>query len=85
MTNTIALVLVFLLLSASGLGQGPIPQKAPAPPKASSKQEPEPQSGNTRGAASSELTAADLDAFLDGVVPLQLKQNDIAGATVAVV
>jgi CubicO group peptidase (beta-lactamase class C family) len=32
-----------------------------------------------------ELTAPDVEAFLDGLVPLQLKANDIAGATVAVV
>ena len=32
-----------------------------------------------------ELTAADVEAFLDGIVPLQLGQEDIAGATVAVV
>jgi CubicO group peptidase (beta-lactamase class C family) len=32
-----------------------------------------------------ELTAADIEAFLDGIVPLQLDREDIAGATVAVV
>ncbi|HEX6729839.1 MAG TPA: serine hydrolase domain-containing protein [Pyrinomonadaceae bacterium] len=32
-----------------------------------------------------ELTAADVEAFLDGIVPLQLKQDDVAGATIAVV
>jgi CubicO group peptidase (beta-lactamase class C family) len=32
-----------------------------------------------------ELTAADVEAFLDGIVPLQLDREDIAGATVAVV
>jgi len=32
-----------------------------------------------------ELTAADVEAFLDGIVPLQLERDDIAGATVAVV
>jgi CubicO group peptidase (beta-lactamase class C family) len=31
------------------------------------------------------MTAADVEAFLDGIVPLQLSRNDIAGATVAVV
>jgi CubicO group peptidase (beta-lactamase class C family) len=31
------------------------------------------------------MTAADVEAFLDGIVPLQLKRSDIAGATVAVV
>lgn len=35
--------------------------------------------------AGHELTATDVEAFLDGLVPLQLKANDIAGATVAVV
>jgi CubicO group peptidase (beta-lactamase class C family) len=32
-----------------------------------------------------ELTAADVEAFLDGVIPVELKAEDIAGAAVAVV
>jgi CubicO group peptidase (beta-lactamase class C family) len=32
-----------------------------------------------------ELTPADLDAFFDGLIPLQLQRNDIAGAVVIVV
>src|SRR6476659_5641803 len=32
-----------------------------------------------------EMTAADVEAFLDGLVPLQIKEDDIAGATIAVV
>jgi len=32
-----------------------------------------------------ELTASDVEAFLDGIVPLQLEREDIAGATIAVV
>src|SRR5689334_14032239 len=32
-----------------------------------------------------ELTAQDLETFLDGIVPLQLEGDDIAGATIAVV
>jgi CubicO group peptidase (beta-lactamase class C family) len=32
-----------------------------------------------------EMTAADVESFLDGIVPLQLKQSDIAGATISVV
>jgi CubicO group peptidase (beta-lactamase class C family) len=32
-----------------------------------------------------ELTAADLSAFLDGLVPMQLQREDIAGAVIAVV
>lgn len=31
------------------------------------------------------LTAADVEAFLEGIVPLQLERDDIAGATVAIV
>jgi CubicO group peptidase (beta-lactamase class C family) len=32
-----------------------------------------------------ELTATDVETFLDGIVPLQLEREDVAGATVAVV
>jgi CubicO group peptidase (beta-lactamase class C family) len=32
-----------------------------------------------------ELTATDLEAFLDGLVPLQIERDDIAGATISVV
>ena len=32
-----------------------------------------------------EMTAVDIEAFLDGLVPLQLKHSDIAGATISVV
>ena len=32
-----------------------------------------------------EMTAADVERFLDGLVPLQLQQSDIAGATISVV
>jgi CubicO group peptidase (beta-lactamase class C family) len=35
--------------------------------------------------ASHELTAADVEAFLDGAVPQQLQREDIAGATLAIV
>lgn len=36
-------------------------------------------------AGAHDLNAADVEAFLDGLVPLQLKQDDIAGATIAIV
>ena len=32
-----------------------------------------------------EMTSADVQAFLDGLMPLQLEQNDVAGAVIAVV
>jgi CubicO group peptidase (beta-lactamase class C family) len=43
-------------------------------------QVPQPSTNGTH-----EMTAADVESFLDGIVPLQLQRNDIAGATVAVV
>ncbi len=36
-------------------------------------------------AGSHELTAQDVEAFLDGIVPLQLEHDDIAGATISIV
>jgi CubicO group peptidase (beta-lactamase class C family) len=35
--------------------------------------------------AKHDMTAQDIEAFLDGLVPVQLEANDIAGATIAVV
>ncbi|MCI0611348.1 beta-lactamase family protein, partial [bacterium] len=35
--------------------------------------------------SSAELSAKDLEAFLDGVMPLQLKREDIAGAVIVIV
>jgi CubicO group peptidase (beta-lactamase class C family) len=32
-----------------------------------------------------EMTAADVETFLDGLVPLQIKQDDIAGVTISIV
>ena len=32
-----------------------------------------------------EMTATDVEAFLDGIVPTQISQNDIGGMTIAVV
>ncbi len=40
---------------------------------------------NNPSTGGKELTAADVEAFLDGIVPQQLAQDDIAGATVSVV
>ncbi len=34
---------------------------------------------------STRMTAADVEAFLDGIVPLQLARDDIAGATISIV
>jgi CubicO group peptidase (beta-lactamase class C family) len=75
------LTLVFLLsLCGAGMAQkpsnplapGPNKNIAPAPPAA-------PQ------VPPAQLTTEDVSAFLDGVVPLQIERNDIAGAVVVVV
>lgn len=78
--TVIAVLSTSLAVSALALGQGPAP-KVPASrtqtQPASSERTPAPQKP--------ELTASDLDAFLDGLMPLQLEHADVAGAVVAVV
>src|SRR5690349_10491131 len=61
------------------MGQAPS-QPAPIPDNKSSQPAPQPVPKGTH-----EMTASDVEAFLDGIVPLQLSRNDIAGATIAVV
>lgn len=69
-----------LLLFSARLGaQNPL---APAtPPKAEISQEVPPAVPMT----THPLTAADVETFLDGLVPLQLEKDDIAGVTVSIV
>jgi CubicO group peptidase (beta-lactamase class C family) len=71
-------VLLFAVVSA---GQGPAakgPAKKVAEPKPSEIKSPQ------TSAPSPQLTATDLGSFLDGLVPVQIEQADIAGAVVAV-
>lgn len=79
MKKPIALFLSALFLTSLVVGQVPSP---PALTKQEPAQPPAPQAtpGNKH-----EMTAADVEAFLDGIVPLQLGVSDIAGATVSVV
>ena len=78
MRTTIALLTIALVFALSVMGQGPNPA-APIPDdKSSPAAQPSPKTAH-------EMTASDVEAFLDGIVPLQLGRNDIAGATVAVV
>ncbi|MGE5109363.1 MAG: serine hydrolase domain-containing protein, partial [Acidobacteriaceae bacterium] len=72
------LIALSLLLPNLLIAQGP---KPPTPTKKTveAAPAPEPSSGTH------ELTAADLGAFLDGLMPLQLQREDIAGAVVLVV
>src|SRR6185369_8089929 len=67
-------VMCLLCLFVAVLGQAPVETD----PK---KEEPAPQLPS----GTHEMTAADVEAFLDGLVPLQIQRDDIAGATIAVV
>jgi CubicO group peptidase (beta-lactamase class C family) len=73
------LALQFALLITLGMAQAPkttpVPP-APQPPTAGESRVTEPPH---------ELTVADVHAFLDGFVPMQLEREDIAGAVVLVV
>jgi CubicO group peptidase (beta-lactamase class C family) len=71
-----------LLPMAAAAQQQPKPTLVPTRPTRAAKAAPVtlPAAG-----APTPLTATDLDAFLDGIVPLQLQKADIAGAVVTVV
>ena len=76
----IALLLASSLCVPFTCGQGPA-SKVPA-----AKAKAEPATHEPKVAAKApELTATDLETFLDGLMPLQLERADIAGAVVAVV
>ena len=79
MKKPIALFLSALFLTSLAVGQVPSPP-AFTKQETSESQAPQPAPSNRR-----EMTAADVETFLDGIVPLQLGLSDIAGATVSVV
>ncbi len=79
MRKMTALIVLTLVLASLVAGQVPNLPKAPSKPGT------EQITAEKIPAGTHELTAQDLAAFLDGIVPLQLESNDIAGATVAVV
>lgn len=74
----ITIILIVILLFSSGLGQ------VPSLPTAPTNKEKDQLTSEAKQSAP-ELTAADVAAFLDGVLPAQLQREDIAGATVAIV
>lgn len=77
------LLLLVILLCIGASAQAPVPATAPAAVKkaaAGTANAVTPQSTNTP-----EMTNADVSAFLDGVMPLQLAREDIAGAVIVVV
>jgi CubicO group peptidase (beta-lactamase class C family) len=77
--KSIALFVSALFLTSLVVGQVPTP---PAVTKKQTSESPAPQA--TPG-SKHDMTAADVETFLDGIVPLQLGLSDIAGATVSVV
>src|SRR5579862_9662050 len=73
-------VFVFGLLLSAQTPQETNPSPKPSPELATGTQAP-PQAAQV----TPQLTKEDVEAFLDGVVPIQLQKGDIAGAVVAVV
>src|SRR5215467_3630371 len=67
---------VWIALLACATASAQQPAKNSPPPKSQEI---------TPAKPASELTTPDLEAFLDGLMPLQLQRGDIAGAVVAVV
>lgn len=70
---------VFLCCGTVAAQQPKVPPAQPAPPAQPGAEEP-----NTTETPH-EMTAADVEAFLDGFVPMQLERENIAGAVVLVV
>jgi CubicO group peptidase (beta-lactamase class C family) len=79
MKKLTALMMLILFLFASVWGQ--IPNLPKTPTEGGTEQ----QTAEKTPSGVPELTAQDLEAFLDGIVPLQLERDDIAGATISVV
>lgn len=80
LTYSVCLLLLILLLPTGFYAQGPKP--TPRPAKAGTK-----ATGSVPAptGAATEMTATDVGAFLDGVMPLQLAREDIAGAVLLLV
>ncbi len=74
------LACVLLLAVAVPAAAEKVQPKPPAPQPSASAQAP-----SASGAATHQLSPADLEAFLDGFVPYALKNADIAGLTLVVV
>src|SRR5262249_27382237 len=70
----VGFALLALLAWAAVSAQPPAKKSGPAKPQAQLPQKP-----------AAEMTTADIEAFMDGLMPLQLERGDIAGAVVAVV
>ena len=79
------LLLAALALGPAWAGRAQGPANPPvAPPRPATEAAQQPSTTSQTGQAH-DLTASDVGAFLDGVMPIELKADDIAGAVVAVV
>jgi len=81
MSKQLNALILILLFSLSSIAQGPAPNVAAGP----NKEKAQPVAETKTPSRTPELTATDVETFLDGIMPLQLERDDIAGATVAVV
>jgi CubicO group peptidase (beta-lactamase class C family) len=75
-------MLLLLVFSLSGFAAAQKQRQNPLAPRPAKKEAAAPEKA---AAGQHELTASDLEAFLDGLVPLQIQRDDIAGVVVAVV
>ena len=80
-----ASMVLALLLTGCYFADRVIAQTRKETAPASAKTSPEAKPAEPLAATTRELTGADLEAFLDGLMPLQLQREDIAGAVIAVV
>jgi CubicO group peptidase (beta-lactamase class C family) len=78
-----ALSVLIVLLFASASAQQP--KTNPLAPKTESKSQAASPGPEQNGKPARDLTPSDLEAFLDGVVPLQIAREDIAGVVITVV
>ena len=78
-----ALSVLIVLLFASASAQ--TPKTNPLAPKTESKSQVASPGPEQNGKPAHDLTPGDLEAFLDGVVPLQIAREDIAGVVITVV
>src|ERR1041385_5938002 len=79
MTRLIAVSMISLLVGLSVLGQ--VPEKSPLV----KKEAPQTSATPAQQIQAHEMTATDVENFLDGLVPLQIAKDNIAGVTISVV
>src|ERR1051325_5292026 len=80
MAKKIFITAAFVLLSCLVFSEDQKMMTNPIAPKIPTEQRAE-----TPSPATHQLTAPDVEAFLDGLVPLEIERSDIAGTVIAVV